>query len=107
MDGIDITPQQFYERLKTSNSMPITSQPSAGGFAEVYKQLLGQDYAILTIVISSKLSGTFDSAIQAAEDLPKDRIVVLNSLQTSIPLAILASMTSDEALKGATLLEPL
>jgi DegV family protein with EDD domain len=105
LDGIDITPQQFYERLKSSKSMPTTSQPSPGAFAEVYKQLLDQGYDILTMVISSKLSSTFDSAIQGAEDFPKDRLIILNSLQTSLPLAIMAMMTSDAALKGATLLE--
>jgi DegV family protein with EDD domain len=105
LDGIDITPQQFYERLKTSKSMPTTSQPSAGAFADVYKKLLDQDYDILTMVISSKISGTFDSAIQGAEGLPKDRLIILNSLQASMPLAIMALMTSDAALKGATLLE--
>ena len=57
------------------------------------------------MVISSKISGTWDSAIQGAEGLPKDRLVVLNTLQASMPLAIMALMTSDAALKGASLLE--
>lgn len=105
LDGIDIQPDQFYERLKTSKSMPTTSQPSAGAFAEVYKKLLDEGYDVLTMVISSKISGTFDSAIQGAEDFPKERLIVMNSLQGSMPLAIMALMTSDAALKGATLLE--
>jgi len=105
LDGIDITPQEFYKRLKSSKSMPTTSQPSAGAFAQVYTKLLDEGYDILTMVISSKISGTWDSAIQGAEGLPKDRLVVLNSLQASMPLAIMAMMTSDAALKGATLLE--
>ncbi len=105
LDGIDITPKQFYERLGKSKTMPTTSQPSAGAFAEVYTRLLDEGYDILTLVISSKLSGTWDSAIQGAEGLPRDRLVVLNSLQASMPLSIMALMTSDAALKGASLLE--
>ena len=85
--------------------MPTTSQPSAGAFTEVYTRLLDEGYDILTLVISSKLSGTWDSAIQGAEGLPQDRLVVLNSLQASMPLSIMALMTSDAALKGASLLE--
>ena len=105
LDGIDITPRQFYERLGKSKTMPTPSQPSAGAYAEVYTRLLGEGYDILTLVISSKLSGTWDSAIQGAEGLPRDRLVVLNSLQASMPLSIMALMTSDAALKGASLLE--
>ena len=105
LDGIDITPKQFYERLGKSKTMPTTSQPSAGAFVEVYTRLLDEGYDILTLVISSKLSGTWDSAIQGAEGLPQDRLVVLNSLQASMPLSIMALMTSDAALKGASLLE--
>lgn len=105
MDGIDITPHEFYKRLKTSKSLPTTSQPSAGAFAQVYTKLLDEGYDILAMVISSKISGTWDSAIQGAEGLPKDRLVILNSLQASMPLAIMAMMTSDAALKGASLLE--
>ena len=105
LDGIDITPEEFYKRLKTSKTMPTTSQPSAGVFAEVYKKLLDQGYDILSMVISSKISGTFDSAIQGAEGFPKERLIVMNSLQASMPLAIMALMTSDAALKGASLLE--
>ncbi len=105
LDGIDITPRQFYERLGKSKTMPTTSQPSAGAFTEVYTRLLDEGYDILTLVISSKLSGTWDSAIQGAEGLPQDRLVVLNSLQASMPLSIMALMTSDAALKGASLLE--
>ena len=105
LDGIDITTDSFYSRLKKSKTLPTTSQPSAGAFSEVYKKLLDEGYDILTVVISSKISGTWDSAIQGAEGLPKDRLIVLNSLQASMPLAIIALLTSDAALKGASLLE--
>lgn len=105
LDGIDITIEDFYARLKKSKTLPTTSQPSAGAFTEVYTRLLDEGYDILTMVISSKISGTWDSAIQGAEGLPSDRLIVFNSLQASMPLAIMALITSDAALKGASLLE--
>ncbi len=104
-DGVEITPKEFYSRLSDSKSIPTTSQPSAEAFRDVYLNYLNQDYDILTMVISSKMSGTYNSAVQGAEGLPKDRIFVLNSLQASMPLAIMALMTSDAALRGASLLE--
>ena len=105
LENIDITAEEFYTRLSQSKTMPTTSQPSAGAFQEVYKKLLDQGYDILSMVLSSKLSGTWDSAIQGAEGLPKERIEVLNSFQASSPLAIMALMVSDAALKGASLQE--
>lgn len=105
LDGVEIASEDFYPRLAAAKSMPTTSQPPASAFAEVYEKLLDEGFDILTMVISSKVSGTWDSAIQGAEGFPQDRLVVLNSLQASMPLAIMALMTSNAALKGASLLE--
>lgn len=105
LDGIEITPLEFYERLVKSESMPTTSQPSVGMFTETYKPLIDQGYDILTIVISEKLSGTYQSAIQAAEDFPRNRITVLDSKQGSMPLSLAVLMTAQAAQRGATLLE--
>jgi len=105
LDGIEVTPKEFYERLVKSDTIPTTSQPSVGKFTEEFRKLIDQGFDILTIVISSKLSGTYQSALQAAEDFPKNRIVVVDSLQTSMPLAIAVLMTAQAAQRGATLLE--
>lgn len=105
LDGIEITPVEFYERLVKSDTLPTTSQPSVGMFVETYKKLIDQGYDILTIVISEKLSGTYQSAYQAAEEFPKNRITVVDSKQGSMPLALVVLMTSQAAQRGATLLE--
>ncbi len=78
-DGIDITPREIYQRLKTSDTLPTTSQPPAQDFLEVFKKLHQQGYDILTITLSSGLSGTFGSAQQAKEMLPEARIEVVDS----------------------------
>lgn len=105
LDGIEITPMEFYERLVKSNTMPTTSQPSVGMFVETFRKLIDQGYDILTIVISTKLSGTYLSAIQAAADFPQNRITVIDSLQASMPLSLAVLMTAQAAQRGATLLE--
>ena len=78
-DGIDITPREIYQRLKTADTLPTTSQPPAQDFLEVFKKLHQQGYDILTITLSSGLSGTFGSAQQAKEMLPEARIEVVDS----------------------------
>lgn len=68
--GVDIQPEEFYELLTTTDSLPVTSLPSPGDFVELYKRLapLGP---ILSIHISSGLSNTIQSAITAAQMVPE------------------------------------
>lgn len=74
-EGIDITPDEFYSLLAASENMPVTSQPSAGDFAKVYRQLAVDDPDILSIHISSGLSGTYNAAIAGAELVPEANVV--------------------------------
>lgn len=68
-DGIDLTQDEFFERLKAAKTLPTTSQPSVGDFEEAYKPLVddpGVD-SIISVHLSSALSGTHNAATQAAE----------------------------------------
>lgn len=78
-DGIDLTPDQFYGVLENSHSLPITSQPSAGEFAELYRNLAKEDPDILSIHLSSGLSGTVNSALAAAEMVPEAHVTVVDT----------------------------
>jgi DegV family protein with EDD domain len=70
LDGVDITSEQFFKRLQREAKNPSTAQPSPGQFREVYERLASEGAtAIVSCHISSKLSGTFESARQAAEGL--------------------------------------
>jgi DegV family protein with EDD domain len=82
-DGIDITPEEFYMRLPDAKVMPSTSQPSPAAFKAVYEDLLQKGFDILSVHISSKLSGTLDSAIQARQSIAKGNISV-DSFTTSM-----------------------
>ncbi len=104
-DGIDITPKEFYTRLETAKHMPSTSQATPGDFIELYKSLLEQGYEILSVHISSKLSGTIDSAIQAKNALPDQRIELVDSLSTSMAMGFPVLNAVKAAEMGASLEE--
>jgi len=73
-EDIDITTEQFYKLLEASKSLPTTSLPPTGDFADVYRELGKGGEEILSIHISSGLSGTFNSAVQGAELVPEVRV---------------------------------
>jgi len=72
--GVDIQPDEFYRLLEATESFPTTSQPSAGDFAELYRKLAATDPEILSIHISSGLSGTINSARTGAEMVPEANV---------------------------------
>jgi len=86
-DGVNITPSEFYTRIKKATVMPSTTQVTVAKFHEIYQPLLAQDYQILTIILSAKLSGTLNSALQAREMLPPGApIEIIDSNSTAMAL---------------------
>ena len=77
-EGLDITAGDFYPLLEKSEDMPTTSQPSTGEFSNTYQKILETDPDILSIHISSGLSGTYNSALAAAELHPDANITVVD-----------------------------
>ncbi|HEX5820215.1 MAG TPA: DegV family protein [Solirubrobacterales bacterium] len=99
----------FYERLRASNEVVSTSQPSVGDFIAVYEPLLAEGKEIVSIHLSSRISGTCESAMQARERLTADgkggeRIVICDSGTAAggMGLMILAASHSAEAGESAT-----
>jgi DegV family protein with EDD domain len=74
LEGVDIQPDEFYRLLAETDSLPVTSQPSAGDFAEMYRRLAASDPDILSIHLTSGLSGTFNSAQAGAELVPEANV---------------------------------
>lgn len=97
-DGIDIDPQSFYERLRDSSVQPSTAQVPPGEFGEIYDRLLGEGKAVLAILLSHKLSGTYQSAVLAKNERAGQPIAVIDSGMSGMGtgwLAILAARVSD------------
>lgn len=102
-DGVDIQPAEFYTRLKSAKVMPSTSQVTPKNFLEVFSALLAEDYEILAILISEKLSGTIASAIHAKEMFPGAAIEIVDSYTTSMAMSFQVIKAAEAATQGASL----
>ena len=89
VDGVDITGHEFYEKLVTGKVLPTTSQASPYAFSAAFGQAVAAGEEVIAITVSSKLSGTYQSAVIAAEDYP-DSVHVVDSLNIALGSAILA-----------------
>ena len=97
-DGV-LTQTQFFERMRASAELPTTSQPSVGAFVEAYERALNRFPEVISVHISSKLSGTMDSARRAAEQFD-GRVHVMDSLSLSWGLAWQVREVADAAAEG-------
>jgi DegV family protein with EDD domain len=87
-DGVSMMPQDFYRRLPDSKVMPTTSQATIPAMQQAFTNFLEQGYSVLGIFISSKLSGTVQSALQARSMLEKgaERVAIVDSLATTMAM---------------------
>jgi len=103
-DGVDLTTEDFYRRLSQCKTLPTTSAPAPGTFAEVYDKLAKQTNEILTITISSKLSATYKAAVDGKEmSKSKVRIEVIDSLSAIVGLGLIVISAAKAARAGASL----
>lgn len=94
--------EEFFNRLKISESFPKTSQPSTGVFAQVFKRAVENGEEVIAIVISSKLSGTYNSASVAAEMVALNKISVIDSETSVSNLRILVERAKELAVSGVS-----
>lgn len=102
LDGVDIMPTAFYERLKTADVMPTTSQATIGAFKDLFEPHVRAGRPILAILVSQKLSGTIQSAQSAKEMFPGARIEIVNSESAAMAMGfqVLAAARAAEAGKS-------
>ena len=100
-DYVDIDPARFYERLQSAVDLPTTSQPTPADFLATYESLAGYE-RILSLQISSTLSGTFASAQTAADALGDGRARVIDTRTVSASLALLAIAVQQRLERGTT-----
>ena len=91
VDGITINHKQFYEMLVETDVLPTTSQPSPEAFAQVFRQAQEAGEQVVALTVSSKLSGTCQSAMIAAADFP-DSVWVVDTKTVAIGCGILAEL---------------
>jgi len=108
-DGIDITHKEFYEKLVESDVLPTTSQAAPQTFADAFQAAVDAGEEVVAITVASGLSGTWQSAMIAAEDFP-GKVWVVDSASVALGSAILAELAlslADQGLGAAEIAERL
>jgi len=102
LSGVDLQPDEFYTLLSQTESFPTTSQPSPGDFAELYRKIALSDPDILSIHISSGLSGTLNAARAGASMVPEAHVTLFDSMTLSSPLGWMVQAAAHALRKGWT-----
>ena len=100
-DYVELAPPEFYARLRTSEQLPTTSQPTPGDFLKVYEELAGYE-RIYSLHISAALSGTYQSATTAAAEIGGDKVRTVDSESASAAIAMLGLAIQTRLVTGTT-----
>ena len=103
VSGVQLTPDEFWQKLPTTSEAPSTAAPSAGDFQEAFEKLLADGASgIVALHLSSKLSATYQSAVVAAQAVGEDRVQVVDTLAVSAGTGLLALHAAKRAASGAS-----
>jgi DegV family protein with EDD domain len=103
-DGVDLTPDQFYEKLETVKAFPATSVPPPEAYVEAYDRLAGETGEILVLTVSARLSATHEVAVQAIAEMKKQcRVKVVDSTTATMAEGFIAIKAARAAQEGAKL----
>ena len=100
-DYVELGPGEFYEKLRNSPELPATSQPTPQDFLSAYEELERYE-RIYSLQVSSKVSGTFQSAALAAEEVGGDKVRVVDTLSVSLAVAMLSHAIQRRLARGTT-----
>ncbi|MBI2852543.1 MAG: DegV family protein [Chloroflexi bacterium] len=104
LDRVTITTDEFYRRLIHETTWPTTTQPTPKAFADVYDELAGETDEILVVTLSSKLSGTYQSALSAKSMVTKKcRVEVIDSQSVAMGLGLIVIAAAKKAKEGTKL----
>jgi len=106
-DNVDIDAPTFYQRLRSSKTLPSSSQPTPGEFMELFQKLSEKFDHIVVPLVSSAISGTYDSAIMALKELPELDIHVIDTMQAAMGSGIVNLCAARAAALGESVEEVL
>ena len=101
-DHLELSGDEFFNRLKAAPQLPKTSQPPVGAFEDVFREFRKAGDDVVAVLISSKVSGTFGAAQMAAQSVDAEHIDVIDSLTASMALGFLALEGASLAKGGAS-----
>jgi DegV family protein with EDD domain len=99
-DGIEMTQEEFFDRLSKSRRLPTTSQVNPAAFMDIYREETGKGNEIISIHLSSSLSGTYQSAVVAAQTVDKNSISVIDSRSVTLALGVIVMKAAEYANAG-------
>ena len=106
VDKVTISNSEFYEKMKVAKTLPTTSQVNPGEFHALFEEALKTSDYVLCLVVSSKLSGTYNSAVIAKEMIEdNEKIFIIDSATTSYALGLMVLMVQEKINSGADIVE--
>jgi fatty acid kinase fatty acid binding subunit len=100
-DYVELGPAEFYEMLRVSPVTPSTAQPTPQDFVNAYEELAAYE-RIYSLHVSAKVSGTFQSAELAAQEVGGDRVHVVDTMSASLAIAMLSHAIQRRLARGTT-----
>jgi hypothetical protein len=102
LDKVTLTPEEFYRELERNPEHPKTSQPPPGDFRRLYEFLASHYESVVSISLSSRVSGTYNAAVGAAQRIADGRVRVVDSASVSLGQGLLAIRAAELAERGAS-----
>jgi DegV family protein with EDD domain len=103
LDRVELSSPDFYRLIRQTRELPHSAQPNRADFRRVYEALLEDHESIVSIHLSAHMSGTYQSALGAAEDVDGERIRVVDAKHLSVGLGLVVEAAGEAIRMGATL----
>ena len=100
LDRVELGAGEFYDLARGSDALPRSSQPNRVDFRKVYEALLEEHEAVVSVHLSSRLSGTYHAASTAAKDVDEDRIKVVDSCHVSVGMGLVVEAAGEAIRAG-------
>lgn len=99
-EGLDLTTEEFYKKVKEEEDLPTTSQPAIGSFVELFDQLSEEYDAIISIHLSKRFSGTYDAAKSASKMVENVEVFAFDTALSAMPQGFFAIAAAELVAEG-------
>lgn len=104
-DGVDLVEKDLYTQVEKYKALPKTAAPSPMDYEEAFRPFIEQDYDILCITLSSKMSASCQNARLAAQEFPEAKVLVVDSMNLSTGIGLQVCAAYDLIQKGLSLIQ--
>lgn len=104
-EGIDITTEEFYKKIREESDLPSTSQPPIGAFLQLFEQLSETYDGVISIHLSKRFSGTYDAALSAGKMVKDIEVFAFDTALSAMPQGFFAIAAAELVSEGKTVEE--